>query len=70
MKKTGRPPLSEMEKTVNASISLPRSYKEFLEGMGAGNVSAGVRRLVAEKLEEGRAEDVGIGNNRCGSQVF
>lgn len=49
-KKTGRPPLSENEKTVHLTASVPESYKAFVEKYGSGSMSAGVRRLVKEKL--------------------
>lgn len=42
----GRKPLKEDEPTLQAEISLPQSYLEYLRAVGNGNVSAAVRTLV------------------------
>ena len=44
----GRKPISEAEPTLEAAITLPRSYWERLRELGDGNASAGVRRLLEE----------------------
>ena len=45
-KRRGRPKLSTEEKTVALTVTVTESQAEFLEKVGNGNVSAGVRKLV------------------------
>lgn len=47
----GRPSLSD-EDTVRKTITVPESVAEYLEEVGDGNASAGVRRLAATDMEE------------------
>jgi len=50
----GRHKLSE-DNTVEATITLPESYKEYLKALGDGVVSKGVRLLVEHHKANHRA---------------
>lgn len=52
------PPVQFSQGLKRRTVSLPPEHLRFLEELGAGNLSLGLRRLIEEKLTTHEAENI------------
>src|SRR3990167_349 len=63
----GRNPISADEETVSIRASVPASYAEILKGLGDGNVSLGLRRVI-ESVQPGSDQAITVASRHAATE--